>query len=77
MRGVKHHVRYAGGALSSEDVVLDDERTRFCGERSTTPGTPAVPRPAAVGLETPNHWRGHGAESHAGRAPPGGQRPCS
>ena len=36
LRGVKHHVRYAGGALSSEDVVLDDERTRFCGERGTT-----------------------------------------
>lgn len=31
----------------------------------------------AGGLETPNHWRGYGAESHGGRAPPGGQRPCS
>ena len=43
LRGVRHHVRYAGGALSSEDVVLDDERTRACGRRSTTSGTLAAP----------------------------------
>ena len=43
LRGVRHHVRYAGGALSSEDVVLDDERTRACGRRSTTSGTPTAP----------------------------------
>ncbi len=43
LRGVRHHVRYAGGALSSEDVVLDDERTRACGRRNTTSGTPAAP----------------------------------
>ena len=41
LRGAEHHVRYVGGALSSEDVVLDDERTRACGRRSTTSGTPA------------------------------------
>ena len=40
---VKHHARYAGGALSPEDVVLDDEGTRACGEWSTTSGTPPVP----------------------------------
>ena len=28
LRGAEHHVRYVGGALRSEDVVLDDERTR-------------------------------------------------
>lgn len=44
LRGAEHHVRYVGGALSSEDVVLDDERTRACGRRSTTSGTPAGPR---------------------------------
>ena len=43
MRATEHHVRYVGGALSSEDVVLDDERTRACGRRSTTSGTPAAP----------------------------------
>ena len=43
LRGAEHHVRYVGGALSSEDVVLDDERTRDCGRRSTTSGTPAAP----------------------------------
>ena len=73
LRGVRHHVRYAGGALSSEDVVLDDEGTRFCGERSTTPGTSAAP----WGLKT---WclttkeqgiAGSGAPRHRGGAPPG------
>lgn len=39
------------------------------------PTTAAAPRPAAGGPETPNHWRGHGAESHAGGASPGGRRP--
>ena len=43
LQGAEHHVRYVGGALSSEDVVLDDERTRACGRRSTTSGTPAAP----------------------------------
>lgn len=41
LRGVRHHVWYAGSALGPKDVVLDDERTRACGRRSTTPGTPA------------------------------------
>jgi len=40
---VRHHVRYVGGALGPKDVVLDDERTRACGRRSTTSGTPAAP----------------------------------
>ena len=43
-QGLLHHfldARAAGDALSSEDVVLDDERTRACGRRSTTSGTPA------------------------------------
>jgi|GEM_PF-6042139 len=43
LRGVRHHVRYVAGALGPKDVVLDDERTRVCGERSTTSGTPAAP----------------------------------
>lgn len=43
LRGVRHHVRYVGGALGPKDVVLDDEGTRFCGRRSTTSGTPAAP----------------------------------
>ena len=43
MRGVRHHVWYAGSALGPKDVVLDDERTRACGRRSTTSGTPAAP----------------------------------
>ena len=87
MRGGKHHVRYAGDALGPKDVVLDDEGIRFCGEGSTTSHTPATPRPAAGAPETPNHWRGHGAESHGGGActsaggpplggaPPRGNRP--
>ena len=32
LRGVRHHVRYAGGALGATAVGLDDERTRDCGE---------------------------------------------
>ena len=40
---MKHNVRYVAGALSLEDVVLDDEGTRVCGERSTTSGTPVAP----------------------------------
>ena len=43
LRGVRHHVRYVGGALDLKDVVLDDEETRFCGERSTTSRRPAAP----------------------------------
>ena len=43
LREAEHHVRYAGSALGAKDVVLDDERTRDCGERSTTSGTPAAP----------------------------------
>ena len=43
LRGAEHHVPQTAGALSSEDVVLDDERTRACGRRSTTSGTPAAP----------------------------------
>ena len=48
-QGLMHHFLDAKpavgltGALSSEDVVLDDEGTRFCGERGTTSGTPAAP----------------------------------
>lgn len=29
----------------------------------------------AGGLETPNHWHGHGAESHAGGASPRAEGP--
>ena len=43
VRGVKHHIRYAGGVLSPKDVVLDDEGTRDCGEGSTTSRTPTAP----------------------------------
>ena len=32
LRGVRHHVRYAAGALGPRDVVFVDERTRVCGE---------------------------------------------
>ena len=28
----RRHVRYVAGALGAKDVVLDDERTRACGE---------------------------------------------
>ena len=43
LREAEHHVRHAGGVLGPKDVVLDDEGTRFCGERSTTSGTSAAP----------------------------------
>ncbi len=43
LREAEHHVRYAGSALGAKDVVLDDERTRDCGERSTTSRRPAAP----------------------------------
>ena len=77
MRGGEHHVRYAGGALGPKDVVLDDEGTRFCGERSTTSGTPAA-------LWTLKTWcltteeqglAGGGAPRHRVGAPSGGRRP--
>ena len=45
LRGVRHHVWYAGSALGPKDVVLDDERTRVCGERSTTSHAGRAPRP--------------------------------
>ena len=32
LRGVKHHVRLAGGAFGPKDVVPVDERARVCGE---------------------------------------------
>ena len=53
LREAEHHVPQTAGALSSEDVVLDDEGTRFCGRRSTTPPrrSPAR-RPAARKLQT-------------------------
>ena len=40
LRGVKHHVQPAEIRFCSEDVVTVDERTRHCGERSTTPNRP-------------------------------------
>ena len=39
LRGVRHHVRLAGGAFGFKDVVLVDERARFCGEGGTTSGS--------------------------------------
>ena len=42
LRGAEHHVPYTGDALGPKDVVLVDEGIRFCGERSTTPHTPAT-----------------------------------
>ncbi len=36
LRGVKHHVQPAEIRFCSKDVVPGDERTRHCGERSTT-----------------------------------------
>ena len=38
LQGAKHHVWPADGAMGPEDVVPGDERTRACGEGSTTPG---------------------------------------
>ena len=52
LRGAEHHVPQTAGALSSEDVVLDDERTRACGERSTTPPRRSPARPAARKVQT-------------------------
>ena len=40
LRGAKHHVQPAEIRFCSEDVVPVDERTRHCGERSTTPNRP-------------------------------------
>ena len=37
LRGEKHHAEPAELAFEPEGVVLVDERTRVCGERSTTP----------------------------------------
>ena len=45
LRGLKHHVRLAGGAFSPKDVVPVDERARFCGE-SCTKSAPASLRRA-------------------------------
>ena len=45
LRGVKHHVRLAGGAFSPKDVVPVDERARFCVE-SCTKSAPAGRRHA-------------------------------
>ena len=40
LRGAKHHAQPAEIRFCSEAVVLVDGRTRFCGERSTTPNRP-------------------------------------
>ena len=40
MWGAKHHVQPAEIRFCSKDVVPGDERTRYCGERSTTPNRP-------------------------------------
>ena len=37
LRGVKHHAQPVEIRFCPKDVVPDDERTRRCGERSTTP----------------------------------------
>ena len=37
LRGAKHHAQPAEIRFCSKGVVPDDERTRHCGERSTTP----------------------------------------
>ena len=37
LRGAKHHAQPAEIRFCSKDVVPVDGRTRFCGERSTTP----------------------------------------
>ena len=45
-QGLLHHfldARPAVGPTGAKDVVLDDEGTRFSGERSTTSGTSAAP----------------------------------
>ena len=72
MRGVKHHVRLAGGAFSPKDVVPVDERARFCGE-SCTKSAPAVRR---KGTRT---WcKGNGGTGFCGesctKSPPVGRR---
>ena len=38
--GAKHHAQPAEAPFYPKDVVPDDGRTRFCGERSTTPNRP-------------------------------------
>ena len=61
LRGAKHHVRYVGGALGPKDVVLDDEGTRFCGRRSTTPPRQGpARRPAALQLGNSPNSRAEG-----------------
>ena len=40
LRGAKHHVQPAEIRFCSKDVVPGDERTRYCGERSTTSNRP-------------------------------------
>ena len=70
LRGAEHHVRYVGGALGPKDVVLDDERTRVCGERSTTSGTPAAPWAPKTWCSTTKE-QGF-AESEAPRPTPAG-----
>ena len=71
LRGAEHHVPQTAGALSSEDVVLDDERTRACGRRSTTSGTPAAPwAPKTWCLTTKEQGF---AESEAPRPTPAGR----
>ena len=76
LRGVRHHVRYVGGALGPKDVVLDDERTRACGRRSTTSGTPAAPwAPKTWCLTTKEQgFAGSGAPRPADRRRLGRQR---
>ena len=40
LRGAKHHAQPAEAPFCPKDVVPGDERTRYCGERSTTPNRP-------------------------------------
>ena len=76
-QGLMHHfldARLAVSPTGAKDVVLDDERTRACGRRSTTSGTPAAPWAPKTWCSTTKEqgFAGDGAPRHRGGAPPGG-----
>ena len=57
--GAKHHAQPAEAPFYPKDVVSGDERTRHCGERSTTPNRPKphfVPKTWCPATKRTRHW---------------------
>ena len=82
LRGEKHHAEPGELAFEPEGVVLVDEGTRFCGERSTTPSRwdsrsclgawcPSTKEQGFAGSEAPRRSQQRTRPTHRVRSRPG------